>query len=150
MNCSMPGFSVHHYLPEFAQIHVHWVSDTIRPTHPLSSPSPLALKFSQHQGLFQWFSTLSQATKVMELQLQHQSFQYIDSGLISLRIDGFDLLAVHETLKSLLQHHRSKTSILPLSAFFTVRLSHPLEGANFTEMMQYVKKNKGSWKILIS
>ena len=76
MNCRTPGFSVHHYLPEFAQTHVHWVSDAIQPSHPLLPPSPLDLNFSQHQGLFQWVSSSHQVAKVLELQLQHQSFQW--------------------------------------------------------------------------
>ena len=77
MNCSMPGFSVHYYLPELAQTHVHWVSDAIQPSHPLSPPPPLALSFSQHQGLFQWVGSLKQVAKLLELQLQYQSFQWI-------------------------------------------------------------------------
>ena len=77
MSCSMPDFRVLHYLPEFAQIHVHWVSDAIQPSCPLSPPSPLALNLSQHQGLFQWVGSLHQVAKVLELQLQDQSFQWI-------------------------------------------------------------------------
>ena len=107
-----------------AQTHVHWVSDAIQPFHPLSSPSPTTFNLSQHQGLFKWVSSLHQVAKVLELQLQHPSFQWM-LGLISLRIDWFDLLSVQGTLKSLLQHHSSKTSILPHSAFFMVQLSHP-------------------------
>ena len=76
-NCSTLGFAILHYLPEFAQTLVHWVSDAIQPSHPLSSPSPLALNLSQHQGFFQWVSSLHQVAKVLELQLQHQSFQWI-------------------------------------------------------------------------
>ena len=76
MDCSTPGFPVLLYLPEFAQTHVHWISDAIQPSHSLSSPS-LALNLSQHQGLFQWVSSLHQVAKVLELQLQHQSFQWI-------------------------------------------------------------------------
>ena len=76
MDWSMSGFSVHHYLPEFAQTHVLWVGDVIKPSHPLSPPS-LALNLSQHQGLFQWVSSSHQVAKVLELQLQHQSFQWI-------------------------------------------------------------------------
>ena len=68
---------VHNQLPEFTQTHVHWVSDAIQPSHPLSSPSPSALNLSQHQGLFQWVSSSDQVTKVLELQLQHQPFQWI-------------------------------------------------------------------------
>ena len=66
-----------HYLPKFAQTHVHGVGDAIQPSHPLSSPSPLAFNPSQHQGLFQWVSSSHQVAKVLELQLQHQSFQWI-------------------------------------------------------------------------
>ena len=76
-NCSTPGFSVLHCLLEFAQIHVHWVGDAIQPSHPLSSPCPLALNLSHHQGLFQWVSSSLQVAKVSELQLQHLSFQWI-------------------------------------------------------------------------
>ena len=77
MDCSTPGFPVLHYLPEFAQTHVSWVVDAIQPTHPLLPPSPLALSLSQHQGLFQWISSLPQVAKVLEFQLQRQSFQWI-------------------------------------------------------------------------
>ena len=73
MNCSMPGFPVRHHLPEFAQTHVHWVSDAIQVYHPLSPPSPPALNLPQHQGLFLWIDFSYQVAKVSELQLQHQS-----------------------------------------------------------------------------
>ena len=76
MNRSTPGLPVHHQLLEFTQTHVHWVSDAIQPSHPLSSPSPLAFNLSQHQGLFQWVSSSHQVAKVLEFQLQHQSFQW--------------------------------------------------------------------------
>ena len=76
MNCSMPGFPVHHQLPESTQTHVHWVGDAIQSSRPLSSPSPPALNPSQHQGLFQWVSSSHQVAKVLEFQLQHQSFQW--------------------------------------------------------------------------
>ena len=69
MDCSMPGLPVHHQLPEFTQTHVHQVSDAIQPSHPLSSPSPPAFNLSQHQGLFQWVSSLHQGAKVLEFQL---------------------------------------------------------------------------------
>ena len=75
MNCSTPGLPVHHQFLEFIQTHVHWVDDAIQPSHPLSSPSPPALGLSQHQGLFQWVSSLHQVAKVLEFQPQHQSFQ---------------------------------------------------------------------------
>ena len=74
MDCSTPGFPVHHQLQELAPIHVHWVGDAIQPSHPLSSPSLPAFNLSQHQGLFQWLSSLHQVAKVLEFQLQHQSF----------------------------------------------------------------------------
>ena len=77
MDCSMPGLPVHHQLPEFIQTHVHWVSDAIQPSHPPSSPSPCTFNLSQHQGLFQWVSSSHQVAKVLEFQLQHQSFQWI-------------------------------------------------------------------------
>ena len=73
----MPGFPVHHQLPELTQTHVHWVSDVIQPSHPLSSPSPPTFNLSQHQGLFKWVSYFHQVAKVLEFQLQHQSFQWI-------------------------------------------------------------------------
>ena len=75
MNCSTPGLPVHHQLPEFTQTHVHWVSDAIQPSHPLSSSSPLALNPSQHQSLFQWINSSHEVAKVLEFQLQHHSFQ---------------------------------------------------------------------------
>ena len=94
MDCSTPGFPVHHQLPELAQTHVHRVDDAIQSSHLLSSPSSPAFNISQHQGLFQWVSSLHQVAKVLELQLQPQSLQWIFSiqgwfplgltGLISL------------------------------------------------------------------
>ena len=77
MNCSMPGLSVPYHLPEFAQVHIHWISDAIQPSHPLSPPAPPALNLVQHQHLFQWVSYSHQVAKVLELQLQHQSFQWV-------------------------------------------------------------------------
>ena len=123
MDCSMPGFLVHHKLPEPAETRVYQVGDAIQPSHPQSSPSPPVFSLSQHQGLFQWVSSSHQVAKLLELQLQHQSFQWIFR--ISFRMDWFDLLAVQGTLKSLLQHHSSKASILRRSAFFIVQLSYP-------------------------
>ena len=77
IDCSMPGFPVHHQLPELAQTHVHRVCDAIQPSHPLSTPSPPAFNLAQQQGLFQWVNPSHQVAKVLELQLQHQSFQWI-------------------------------------------------------------------------
>ena len=73
----MPGFPVHYQLPELTQTHVRWVGDAIQPSHPLSSPFPPAFSLSQHQDLFQWVSSLHQVAKVLEFQLQHQSFQWL-------------------------------------------------------------------------
>ena len=75
--CSMPGLPVHHQLLEFTQTHVHRVGDAVQPSHPLSSPSPPAFNLSQHQGLFRWVSSSHQVAKVLEFQLQHQSFPWI-------------------------------------------------------------------------
>ena len=77
MDCSIPGFPVLNQLPELGQIHVLWVSDAIQPSHPLSSPSLSTFNLSQHQDLFQWVSSSHQVAKILEIQLQHQSFQWI-------------------------------------------------------------------------
>ena len=125
MDCSTPGFPVHHQLLELVQTHAHQVGDAIQPSHSLLSPSPPAFNFSQYQGLFKWVSSLHQVAKVLEFKLQHQSFQWIYSNEYSFRMDWLDLLAVQGTLKSLLQHHSSKVSIIQYSAFFRVQLSRP-------------------------
>ena len=124
MDCSMPGFPVHHQLPVCAQTHVQRVGDAIQPSYPLSSPSPPAFKLSQHQNICQWVGSLSQEAKVLEFQPQHQSFQWI------FRTDFLQDWPVWSPcspgiLRSLLQHHSSKASILRRSAFFTIQLSHP-------------------------
>ena len=121
MNYSMPGFPVLHHLPELAQTHVHWVRDAIQPSHLLLSPSPPTFNLSQHQGLFQWVISLPQMAKYCSFSFSiSPSDDY--SWLICFRIDWFDLLAVQVTLKSLLQHHSSKVSILQHSAFYIVHL----------------------------
>ena len=126
MNHSTAGLPVPCQLLESTQTRIHWVSDAIQPSHPLSSPSPPTFNLSQHQSFFKWVSSSHEVAKVLEFQLQHQAFQWTDlPGLISFRMDWLDLLAVQGTLKSLLQHHNSKASILQRSAFFTVQLSHP-------------------------
>ena len=124
MNRSTPGLPVHHQLPEFTQTHVHRVGEAIQPSHPLSSPSPLAPNPSQHQSLS------NESTLCMRWP-KYWSFSFSISpsnehpGLISFRMNWLDLLAVQGTLKSLLQHHSSKASILRRSVFFTVQLSYP-------------------------
>ena len=130
MDCSTQGFPVHHQLWEFAQTLVYWVSDAIQPSHPLLSPSPPAFNLSHHQGLFQWICSSHQVAKVLEFQLQHQSFQWTPRT---------DLLAVQGTLKSLLQHHSSKASILWCSVFLIVQLSH-----NIKPFLKK-KKKKACW-----
>ena len=117
MDCSTSAFPVHHQLPAFTQTHVHGVGDAIQPSYPLSSLSRPTFNLSQHQGLFKWVSSSHQVAKVLVFQLKHQSFQWI-FRLISLRMDWLDLLEVQGTLKSLLQHHSSKASIIWHSAFF--------------------------------
>jgi len=124
MNHSAPGLPVHHQFPEFTQIHVHWVGDAIQSSHPLSSPSPPGLNLSQHQGLYKWVSSTHQVAKVLEFQL-HIRRSNEHPGLIAFRMDWLDLLAVQGTLKSLLQYHSSKASILWCSTFLIVQLSHP-------------------------
>ena len=131
MDCNTPGFPVHHQLPEPAQTHIHQVSDAIQPSPPLLSPSPPAFSLSQHQGLFQWVNSSHQVPKYWSFSFSiSPSNEY--SGLISFRMDWFDLLAVQGTFKSLLQHRSSKASILQHSAFFMVQLSHPYMTAGKT------------------
>ena len=124
MNCSTSCLPVHHQVPESTQTHVHWVGDAIQSSHPLLPPSPPALNLSQHKGLLKWVSSRIRWPKYWSF-----SFNISPSnehpGLISFRMDWWDLLAVQGTLKSLLQHHSSKTSILWRSAFFIVQFSQP-------------------------
>ena len=123
MDCSTPGSPVLQQLPEFAQTHIHWVPDAIQPSHPLSPPSPRVLKLSQHQGLFSESAAHIRGPK-------YWSFSFSTSPsseywrLIPVRMDWFDLLAVQRTLKSFLQHHNLKVSVLQHSAFFMVQLLH--------------------------
>ena len=117
MDYSMPGFPVHHQLPEITPTHVHWVGNAIQPFHPLSFPSPPAINLSQNQCLFKWISSSHQVAKVLEFQLQHQCFQWT-FRMISFRMDWLYFCAVQRTLKSLLWHHSSKASILQHSDFF--------------------------------
>ena len=110
MNCSTPGFPIHYQLPEPTQTHVHQVGDVTQPSNPLSSPSPPAFNLSQHQ-------VFSSESVLHIRQPKYWSFSFSISpfneysGLISFRIDWLDLLAVQGTLKSLLQHHSSKTLV---------------------------------------
>ena len=107
--CQAP-LSVHHQLPQFTQTHVHWVGDAIYPSHFLLFPSSPTLNLFQHQGLFQWVSSLHQMAKHWSFSFRiNPSNEY--SGLISFRMDWLDLLAAQGTLKSILQHYSSKASI---------------------------------------
>ena len=124
MSCSTPGLPVHHHLPEFTQTNVHRVRDAIQPSHPLASPSPPA-------PIPPSFRVFSNESTLHMRWPKYWSFRFsiIPSkeilGLISFRMDRLDFLAVQGTLKSLLQHHTSKASILQHSAIFTVQLSNP-------------------------
>ena len=124
MDCSTPGFPVHHQLQELGQTHVHRVGDAIQPSHSLSCPTLLPFNLSWHQGLSNESVLPIRWPKYWSFSFSiSPSNEY--SVLISFRIDWLDVLAVQRTLKSLLQHHSSKASILWHSAFFTVLLSHP-------------------------
>ena len=124
MDCSMPGFPVLHYLLEPSQTHVHGVGDAIQTSHPLLSPSPPALNLSQHQGIFKWVSSSHQVAKVLEFQLQHQSFQWtprtdlLSDGLVGSPCSPRDSQESSPTLQF-------KSISLWHSAFFTVQLLHP-------------------------
>ena len=123
MDCSTLGFPVLHYLPEFAQTHVHWVSDAIQPSHPLLPPSLPLLSIFPSIRVF--FNELSLCIRWPKYWIFNISYSNEYSEFIYFRIDWFDLFAVQGTLKSLLQHHNSKVSVLWSSAFFMVQLSHP-------------------------
>ena len=123
-DCIAPGFPVYHQLPEPDQSQVHQISDALQPSHPLLSSFPPALNLTQHQGLFQSVSSSHRVAKYWSFSFSiSPSSEY--SGPISFRMDCLNLLAVHGTLKSLLQHQSSKALILWHSAFFMVQLSHP-------------------------
>ena len=123
MGCSTTAFPVFHHLLELPQTHVHWVSDAIQPSQPLSSPLLLPLIFPN-------IKVFSNESVICMRWLKSWSFSFsistsnVYSGFIFFRIDWFDPLAVQGTLKSLLQHHSSKASVLWCSAFLMVQLSH--------------------------
>ena len=125
MDCSTPGFPIHHQLPKLAQTHVHQVTDAIQPSHPLCCP----LLFLP--SIFPSIRVFSNESALHIRWPKYRSFSFSISpsneysGLIFFRIDWFDLLAVQRTLKSLLQRHSTKASILQCSAFFMVQISHP-------------------------
>ena len=124
MDCSTPGLPVHRQPPESTQTHVHWVGNAIQPSPPLLSPSPPAPNPSQHQGLFQGVSSSHEVAKVLEFQLQHQSFQWIFrtdflwDGLVGSPCSPRDFQESSPT-------PQLKSIILQCSVFFEVQLSHP-------------------------
>ena len=126
------GFPVHHQLPDLAQIHVHWVSDAIQPSHPFH---PLLLPPSEFPSI----RVFSNESVLCIRWLKYYSFSISPSseysGLISFRLDWLDLLAHQGTLKNILQHHSSKASILRRSAFFIIQLSHPYMTTEKTKAM---------------
>ena len=140
MNRIMPGLPVHHQLPESTQTHVHWVGEAIQPSCPLLSPSPPALNpsirvFSNESALrIRWPKYWSFSFSI--------SPSHEHSGLISFRMHWLDLLAVQGTLKSLLQHHSSKASILQRSAFFIFQLYHPYMTTGETALIRWTFVNK--------
>ena len=125
MDCSSSGLPVYHQIMVFTQTHVHWVNDAIQPSCPLLSPSP------PPSILFPSIRVFSNESVLHIRWPKYWSFSFNispsneHSGQISFRMDWLDIFAVQGTLKSLLQHHSSKASILRCSAFFTVQLSHP-------------------------
>ena len=132
MYCSTPVFPVHHQLLEFSQTHLHWVGDAIQPSHPLSSPSPPAFNLSQHQGLFQSVSSSHQVTKALELQVQHQSFQWIFNrfplgltGWISLQSKGHSRVFSNTTVQKH-QFFSAQLSLQSNSCIHTWLLKKPL------------------------
>ena len=125
MDCSTLGFPVLYCLPEFVPTHVHWVGDAIQPSHPLLSPSPPALNLPQHQGLFKWVSSSHQVAKSIGVSASTSVLPMNTQDWFPLGWTGWNSLQSQGTLKSLLQHHSSKASVLQPSAFFIVLLSHP-------------------------
>ena len=124
MDCSTPGFPVLPYLLEFTQTCVHWVGDAIQPSHPLLPSFSSCLQSFLASGSLPVSRLFELGSQVLELQLQDH-FPVVYSGAISFRIGWLNIFALQETLKSLIQHHSLKASILWHSAFFIVQLSHP-------------------------
>jgi len=128
MDCSTLGFPVLHYLLDLTQTHVHWVDDAIEISHPLSPHSPSTLNISQHQGLFNWVDSSHQVAKVLELQLQHQSFKWV-FRVDSLRVDCFDLWIARDSQESspATQFEIIKFSLQPSLWFNSHIYTWPLE-----------------------
>ena len=142
---STPGLPVHHQLPEFTQTHVHWLSDAIQPSHPLPSPSPPTFNLSQHQGLFKWVCSLHQVAKVLEFQLQHQSFQWI------FRVDFLEDGLVGSPCSP---RDSQESSPTPLKKKTTTRLElqSSLNWINYFELLKILKSNHPvieKWKLKV-
>ena len=135
MNRSGPGLPVHHQLLKFTQTHVHRVSDAIQPSHLLSSPSFPAFNLSQHQGLFQWISSSHQVAKVLEFQLQHQSFQWIFRA-ISFRMEWLDI------------HRRLKRSLVPPILLFSSISLHWILRKAFSSLLAILWNSAFRWVYL--
>ena len=131
MDCRTPGFPVHHQVTELAQTHVHWVCDAIQLSHPLSTPSPLAFSLAQLQGLFQGASSSHQVAKVLELQFQHQSFQWTPRTASTLFKD-LSILKVDDALSEEVTISQSEWSLVRVTLYFRmneVGLESPPMGA---------------------
>ena len=157
MNCSMPGLPVHHQLPEFTQTHVHQVRDAIQPSHPLSSPSPPAPNPSQHQGLFQWVNSSHKVAKVLEFQLQHQSFQWtpradlLQNGLVGSPCSPRDSQESSPTPQ--FKNINSSVLSLMLLVLQNRRISMDYPNSSLIHWMHYaweVLREKNSFKLLES
>ena len=148
MDCSMPDLPIHHQLPESTQTHVHRVGDATQPSHPLPSPSPPA-------PVSPSIRAFSNESTVRMRWPKYWSFSFSispsneHSGLISFRMDWLDLLAVQGTLKSLLQYHSSKASILRCSAFFIVQLSHPYQRRQWRPTPVFLPGKSHGWRNLV-
>ena len=125
IDCSTTGLPIPHYLPEFAQVHVHWIGDVIQPSHLQLPSSPFAFSLSQHQVFPNELTLHIRWWRILELKLRNKFFQWIFMDFFPLGLTGFISLAVQGTFKSHLEHHNSKESTLWHSAFFRVQLSHP-------------------------
>ena len=130
MDCTTPGLPVHHQLQELAQTYVHRIGDVVQPSHPLSSPSPPVFNLSQHQCLFQWINSSHQVAKVLEVQPQHQSFQWIFrtdlrwTGWISLQSKGLSRVFSNTTVQKH-QFFRTQLSLKSNSHIHTWLLEKP-------------------------
>ena len=122
IDCSTPGFPVHHQLLEFTQTHVHWISDAIQPFHSLLSPSPSAFNLSQHQGLFQWISSLHQVAQGLEFQLQAPVSHWISTCQpLNQHLSAAWLVPISHLISTCqpVDQHLSATSFAPVSHFIS-------------------------------